>query len=471
MPTHGRVASRRLVKASDASIEPHVVAFSNLDLLNDVQMSMTCVYPRPLLGDFNGVVAAFEAQLPSFLNYFFHLSGRIMRNPSSGLPELRCHNQGAELVVAHADVELGTLNWALTEESLKKIQLPYAEEVPLSVQLVSFTCGGFAVVWGTHHLIGDGHFGAMLVKMGSEVVRSGTITRDAPTHDRSVLFRPRNPLSYSASVAGMFTPWDHEHQVNALTAEESFICRLYRVDGHDIARLREAASTEGRRATRVQAVSAYLWNVFAGVVAASTRPTETDPRCRMLWWVDGRRRLSPPPELRSRLRSYTGNVMSYAQVDASAHTVLAESLPNVATMVREAIAARNYDEMYQDLVDWVEEQKPARLIETPTVGLGSPTVAQTMVSSSFPIDADFGFGQAALVMPVESSFGRLCASLLSICARPGDTESWIVSAYIWPCLAAALESEEQRVFKPLTAEYLGLTRGNHEPADEARPRL
>jgi hypothetical protein len=95
----------------------------------------------------------------------------------------------------------------------------------------------------------------MLVRMGSEVIRSGTISGDFPTHDRSVLFRPRNPLSYSASVAGMFTRWDHEHQVNALTAGESFISRLYRVDGGDIVRLREAASTEGRRATHL-----YIYN-------------------------------------------------------------------------------------------------------------------------------------------------------------------------------------------------------------------
>ncbi|XBI05752.1 hypothetical protein VPH35_133874 [Triticum aestivum] len=425
-----RVVSRRLVKASDPSVEPHVTAFSNLDLVSDEQLSMTCVYPRPSSGDFNAVVEAFEARLPSFLNLFFHLAGRIVRNPSSGLPELLCYNQGAELVVGYAVVELESLNWASTDQSLMKIPLPYAKEAPLSVQLLSFTCGGFAVVWGTHHLIGDGYYGAMLVRMGSEV---------APTQvqDRSVLFRPRNPPSYSAAVAEMFTRWDHRHE------------------------LRETASTDGQRATRVQAMSAYLWKALAGI------------RCRMLWWVDGRQRVSSP-ELRSALRSYAGNVMSYALADSDADTVLSEPLANVAAMVREAITRRNYDEMYQELVDWVDVQKkPTRLIETPTVGLGSPTVAQTMMSS-FPIDANFGFGQAALVMPVELSFGRLCASVLSICARPGDAGSWIVNAYIWPSLAAALESDEQRVFKPITAEYLGLTLsgGNHEPGEgEARPRL
>ncbi|XP_073358215.1 uncharacterized protein [Aegilops tauschii subsp. strangulata] len=134
-----RVVIRRLVKASDPSVEATVVAFSNLDLLSDEQMSMTCAYPRPSSGDLNDVVEAFEARLPSFLNYF-HLAGRIVRSPSSGLPELRCHNQGAELVVGYAGVELESLNWTSTDKSLTKIPLPYAEEVALSVPRLSFTC-------------------------------------------------------------------------------------------------------------------------------------------------------------------------------------------------------------------------------------------------------------------------------------------------------------------------------------------
>ncbi|WVZ50073.1 hypothetical protein U9M48_001366 [Paspalum notatum var. saurae] len=39
---------------------------------------------------------------PSLLNHFFLLSGRIRRDPRSGLPEVDCGNQGAELAVADA---------------------------------------------------------------------------------------------------------------------------------------------------------------------------------------------------------------------------------------------------------------------------------------------------------------------------------------------------------------------------------
>uniref|UniRef100_A0A0D3F3Y3 Uncharacterized protein n=1 Tax=Oryza barthii TaxID=65489 RepID=A0A0D3F3Y3_9ORYZ len=55
---------------------------------------------------------------------------------------------------------------------------------------------------------------------------------------------------YSAAVDGMFVPWDHEHEVNPLTAEASFVERLYYVEAADITRLREEASAGGARDER-----------------------------------------------------------------------------------------------------------------------------------------------------------------------------------------------------------------------------
>jgi hypothetical protein len=91
---HVRVLSRRLVKASDSSIKPHVLAVSNLDLIQQtMQTSMFCIYPRPPTSDFSAVFEAIEAGIPSFLNHFFPFVGRIATNPSSGLPEFHCHNR------------------------------------------------------------------------------------------------------------------------------------------------------------------------------------------------------------------------------------------------------------------------------------------------------------------------------------------------------------------------------------------
>uniref|UniRef100_A0A0E0G550 Uncharacterized protein n=1 Tax=Oryza nivara TaxID=4536 RepID=A0A0E0G550_ORYNI len=457
-----RVVSRHLVKASDATIQPHVLTLSHIDLhADDVQTTVTCVYPNPApsgAGDFAAVVATFTANLPSFLSHLFFLTGRIATNPASGLLEVRCHNQGAELVVADVGVTLGSLDWGNAGASLNKIQLPYAAEVVMSVQLLSFACGCFAVVWATNHLLGDGHIAVVLLRSWSELALTGTFAGGLNL-DRSVLSRPRSPPMYSAAVDGMFVPWDHEHEVNPLTAEASFVERLYYVEAADIARLREEATAGGgkARATSVQAVSAYLWKKLAAVVSSSASIAKSDTaarRCSMGYWVDLRWRVRSP-ELRRTLSGYVGNATTYVEREEAADAVLRKPLGEVAAMVREAIAAVDYDERLQETVDWLEAHRPRSYTERAAVGLGSPTLHQT-VWASFPCEAaDFGFGAAALVLPTSAN-GRMCSAYLCVGRQPGG-DAWIVSAYVWPRLAAALENDRRRVFKPLTAEFLGLT--------------
>ncbi|KAG2587837.1 coniferyl alcohol acyltransferase-like [Panicum virgatum] len=442
---HVRVVSRRLVKASASSVEPRVLAVSNLDLIpQTMPVSMFCVYPRPSTGDFDAVVAAFEAGLPSLLAFFFPLAGRIATNRSSGLPEVNCGNQGAELVVGEAAVPLASLDFGTMSASLRRIQQPFAGDVALSVQVVSFACGGFTVAWCTNHVLVDGSALSLLVNAWPELARSGTLAAGArPSHDRSA-FLPRAAPFYSAALDEALTPLDGERQVNVLTTRQSFVERLFYIEASDIARLREEASRDAgdRRATRVQAVSAYVWKVLAGVVGAA------DAHCRMGWWVDGRRRLTAPE-----VRNYFGNVTTFAVREARVQELLGMPLPDVAAMAREAIAAPAYDEHLQELVDWVEEHKSERYVETATLGLGSPTVGVTSFAS-FPLETDFGFGHAALAMPTSGSSARLCSGFLQIVPRPGGDGSWTASAFVWPRLAAALESDERRVFKPVTAEYL-----------------
>ncbi|OEL33630.1 Dof zinc finger protein DOF4.6 [Dichanthelium oligosanthes] len=100
--------------------------------------------------------------------------------------------------------------------------------------------------------------------------------------------------------------------------------------------------------------------------------------------------------------NYIGNVTTFAIREASVDEVQRMALPDVAAMVREAITAPAYDEHFQELVDWVEEHKAGRYVETASLGLGSPTVSVTAFTS-FPIDTDFGFGYAAMAMPTTTS--------------------------------------------------------------------
>ncbi|TVU22552.1 hypothetical protein EJB05_32261, partial [Eragrostis curvula] len=184
----------------------------------------------------------------------------------------------------------------------------------------------------------------------------------------------------------------------------------------------------------------------------------SDTHCRLGLWVDVRRRLTTP-ELQDPMRNYFGNVTTLAAREASVAEILRMPLPDVATMVREAFMAPAYDQHFQELVDWVEEHKTKRYVETDTLGLGSPMVSVSAVNS-FRVNTDFGFGHTAMVAPMATSTARLCSSYMQTATQPGVDGAWIINAFLWPCLTTALEADEQRIFKPVTAEYLGLVAPN-----------
>ncbi|GJN00059.1 hypothetical protein PR202_ga17212 [Eleusine coracana subsp. coracana] len=375
-------------------------------------------------------------------------------NPSSGLPEVHCNNQGAELVIGEAGVSLGSLDYSTMTASLRKMPVPYGEDdLALSVQLVSFACGGFAVVSRTSHLLADGSALALLVRAWSELIRSGTLPECLrPDLDRS-MFRPRAPPSYSTSVNEALTILDGRRQVNALTTELSFVERLYYIKASDIAWLRDAASSSDdggkKRATRVQALSAYLWKALAGVVAGTGEEC-----CSMAWRVNGRWKLKTPALQAAASNNYVGNVVALPVREESVQQLLRMPLPDVAALVQETITEASYDEYFQEVVDWVEDHKqPGRLLaETVMLGLGSPML-RVIALASFPIDTDFGFARAAFEMNMTTCAATLCSGTVQILPHPGDDGSWIISALVWPRLAAVLEKD---IFKPLTADCLGL---------------
>lgn len=259
-----------------------------------------------------------EAGLPSLLNHYFLLAGRISTNPSSGFPEVHCSNQGAELVVgeAAAGVALASLNYAETSASLRRIQLPYGDDVALSVQVVSFSCGGFTVAWSTNHLLVDGRALSSLVGAWSELALSGKSPRcpagRTSTAPCSGLARRRRmPPPPRSTRRSRRWSVDARSQVNVLTFQQSFVERMYHVDARPTSSgcARRRAETAGARlASRPGGVGLPL----EGPRRRGGRGGRT--RCRMGWWVDGRPRLTSPPRgLRTRtaMRNCVGNVTTF----------------------------------------------------------------------------------------------------------------------------------------------------------------
>jgi hypothetical protein len=459
------VTSRTLVRASDPPRGfPAVLQPSNLDLiLGSFHIYLIAVYPAPAAG-FPAVVAATRAALPAFLSRFFPFAGRIVANADTGAPEIACDNAGAELVVAHAaGVRLADVDFADADRSLGRIAVPFQQGLALSLQLVRFACGGFALSWATDHLLVDGHGLTALPNAWSELLRTGgRLLSWEPHHERASLFRPRDPPRYSPSLDAEFTRYAPASLPNSLLTA-TLVRRNYVVSAADVDRLRAAASTRARRATRLEALSAHVWKLLAAAVGG------LDARCRMAWLVDGRRRLDGARYDAGTVRRYLGNVLTYASREVDVEAVSSSPLADVAAMAGEAIAEVFRSERYEELVDWMEARKGVfrdregggKWTEVVGTGTGSPAL---VVSSFVPfhVEGDFGFGRPRLVIPWIRP-GRLGSAAMTVARSPVEDGSWLITARLWPRLADAVDADPDAVLKPATAARLGF--GAPDPAD------
>ncbi|XP_047048119.1 coniferyl alcohol acyltransferase-like [Lolium rigidum] len=452
------VVSRTLVQASDPPGDfPAVLPVSNLDLiLGSFHVFFIAVYPTPTAG-FPAVAEAARAALPAFLSRFYPFAGRVVASASTGVPEVVCSNAGAELVVARAGLALADVDFADADASLGAIQVPFERGLALSLQLVRFACGGFSLTWGTDHLLVDGHGLTSLPNAWTEMLRTGGGLSWEPHHDRRSLFRPLSPPRYPPSLDAEFVRYDPHSLPNVLLAA-ALVRRNYVVEAADVDRLRAAATTSGRRATRLEALSAHVWKLLAAAVGGS------DTHCRLAWLVDGRRRLDPAKYNRAHVNNYLGNVVTYASREAAVDTVASSTLADVATMAAAAIGEVFRQERYEDLVDWMETHKGVfkeggKWTEAVGLGTGSPAL---VVSAFVPfrVDGDFGFGAPRLVMPWVRP-GRLGSAAMTVIRSPTGDGSWLVTARMWPRLADAVEADPEAVFRPATADRLGFAAPRH----------
>ncbi|KAJ1697748.1 hypothetical protein LUZ63_006260 [Rhynchospora breviuscula] len=437
-----KVKQRTLIKASNPPSSPPQATVSNLDLIfGHFQISLISIYP-PASSPFETIISTIQTNLPTFLNHFYPFTGRIRPDPVTNLPYLFCDNSGAEFVIAESETPLCSIDFGDVDRSLHQIQIPFGLDLPLSLQLVRFACGGFSVSWSTSHLLLDGHGLITLPTAWSDFLRTGTFL-ESPNHERSI-FVPRSPPQYKPSLKQEFTLYKPDALINVLGGA-SLLRKIYRVEAADVDRIRVRASGHVR-ATRLEAMSAYLWKLLA------TATGELDTTCRLAWLVDGRTRLGS--KYNDAMRGYLGNVISYTWREERVDEIKKQSVAYGARLTKEAIEKVACEERFEQLVDWMEEHKAAgKWTETVGVGLGAPTIAISSLMS-FRVELDFGFGAPVMTLPWLRR-GRLGSCSFAIVRNPKKDGSLFVSARLWPRLAEVIEHDAERVFRPVTAESLG----------------
>ncbi|KAI6672135.1 hypothetical protein NL676_007020 [Syzygium grande] len=403
----------------------------------------------------------------------YALAGEVVQN-TVGEPELVCNNRGVDFVEAFADIELCHLNLYNPDETIEGKLVPTKKQGVLAVQATELKCGGIVVACTFDHRIADAHSANMFMVFWAETARSDAPISLPPSFRRSLL-NPRRPLCIDPSLDRMYVrisalppPPQHKQQAGGEFEPKSsrdnnrLVSHIYYVTATLLSELQQMASSNGSKRSKLESFSAFVWKMVAeSSLVANNQDSKAISRMGIV--VDGRCRLmsqggddKPLPMV-----SYFGNVLWIAFGEKRAREVAEKPLSWVAEAVHEFVERAATREHFLDLIDWVEEHRPAPGATRIYRKLGSEeeeegSTAFVMSSGQrFPVtEIDFGWGKPVLgsyhfPWGGETGYVMLMRSPLS----NGD---WVVYLHLSRSQVAFIESKAPTVFRPLTPYYLRL---------------
>ncbi|XVE57247.1 hypothetical protein DITRI_Ditri04bG0076300 [Diplodiscus trichospermus] len=437
-----KLTQKSIVKAINLSPERHhKLALSNLDLLSGrFPVTYLYLYQAPLVNNFSSIVESLKNSLAKTLSYYYPFAGRIIEDPDTSEALIICDNTGALLVEGQANLPLRKLDLYKFNDSLEgklvSIHSNYSH-FPVQVQVTNYTCGGVSITFTFDHALGDASAFAMFLSSWSQIAQNMPLSC-IPDLGRNL--RPRLPPTYHPCFDEIFVKCTLQ-EIRNIPQTNILLKRLYFVDASSINKLQTLASADGIKRTKIEAFSAYLWKIMA------TSIDKSHAKCKMGWLVDGRGRLNASTSM----SNYIGNLLSVAFEEASVIEIKQGSIADIASNVHEAISKVTNEAHFLDLIDWIECHKPGMML--PKVVLGREGPALVLSSGrGFPVtELDFGFGSPVLGT-VSSIIEKSGVGYMNQRQSARSDGSWIVSAILWPELAAALESDS--VLQPLSISHL-----------------
>lgn len=437
----------------------HILSLSNLDLLSG-RFPVTYLYFYSKTSSSSSSSTFFDNlkdSLSECLNFFYPFSGKIVQNKHSNEPEILCNNSGVLLIEAKGNIPLKDLDFYNLDHQILKGNFlinssSIDQEFPLQVQITHFTCGGLSMAFTFDHALGDAtSFGKFLLTW-SEIARKSPVS-SSPDHRRNLL-RARNPPIYNSSLDQTFISCTLQ-EILAIPTFKILLKRLYFIDASSIDMLQKLASLEGKKRTKIEAFSAYIWKIMANTVDKSHK------QCKMGWLIDGRRQISKNKNdgSHNNMLNYIGNVLSVAFGEGDTNELKEGSLNYVAELVHNSIIKVTKDEdHFLDLIDWIEWHRPGLMLSKNVLGKGGPAAAIVVSSGRrFPIaEIDFGFGNNPILGTVCSTIEKIGVGYINQRESGRGDGSWIVSVILWPQMVEALESHSQHVFQPMNSQFLHL---------------
>ncbi|GMJ05972.1 hypothetical protein like AT1G31490 [Hibiscus trionum] len=422
------------------------LTLSNLDLLSG-RFPVTYLYlyrhnrsNGDFVGNSNTLFESLKASLAKTLSYYYPFAGRIVEDSRTRQSLIICDNSGALLVEALANIPLNQLDFYNLNQTLEGIVVPCLEEFPfpVQVQVTCYTCGGLSITFTFDHALGDATAFGNFLSSWSRLARNMSLSCVSDLdHGRNL--PPRVLPTYHPSFDSFFVKCTLE-DIRNIPKTNISLKRLYFVDASSINHMQTLASVDGNKRTKIEAFSAYVWKIMA------TSIDESHAKCKMGWLVDGRGRLS-----RNSMSNYIGNVLTVTTEEASIVEIKQSSISDIANNVHKAISKVTNEAYFQDLIDWIECHKPGLMLPRFVLGQEGPAV---VISSGhkFPVaELDFGFGSPVLGT-VSTTIKNSGVGYMNQRSSARGDGSWVVSAILWPQLAAALESDS--VLQPLCASHL-----------------
>ena len=435
---------KHIVKALNISLlpKPSILNLSNLDLLSGrFPITYFYFYQNPLVNDSFSIVDNLKRSLAITLKYYYPFAGRIVQNPSTSEPQIICDNSGALFMEAKANIPLKMLNFYNLNESLQGKLVSIDPDFPCQIQVTYYTCGGISITFTFDHALGDASaFGKFLLSW-SQIAQNKPISC-IPNHKRNLF--ARNPPRYHPSLDQNFVNCTLEEIMNIPTPKV-LLKRLYYIDVSSIDWLQSIASFGGKKRTKIEAFSAYVWKIMVKAI------DKNQGTCKMGWLVDGRERIDCRDK--NSMSNYIGNVLSVAFGEARVDDLKHGSIPNIANKVHEAISKVTNEAHFLDLIDWIECHRPGLMLSKVVLGQGGPALVLSS-GRRFPVaELNFGFGSPVLGT-VCSTVEKIGVAYMNQRPSASGNGSWTVSAILWPEFASALESDP--IFQPMTARHLQL---------------